>query len=250
MKDTAKYVDLDSIIYEYINQAQLTSSHFLRLWPIAVRGLKEIHIDITGEPVTRKLSVLPNKTVELPADYVRWNKIGVLNEKGEIATLLHNPQMSGYAATDDNRTSNNIGSIVTSPLGNWDFRNYYFENQCYNLFGVPPGTVKYGEFKVLEDQGVILLGNDYEFDHVIMEYLACPVANQDFRVPAVCTETLIAWIAWKDIQHHKRSSPGVVQQRKNDFYREKTNMRPKANPIRLQDMNDIFLRGNRLSIRN
>lgn len=253
MKDTAKYTTLDSIIYEYINQANLTDAHYLRLFPIAVRGLKEIHMDITGEPVTRKLGVLPNKTVELPSDCKRWNKIGVINDRGELATLIHNPKFSGYAATDTDRLSANAGSVASPPFSRWDYQNYYSDNNNFVLFGLPPGTTNYGEFKVLEDQGVILLSSDYGYDHVILEYLACPIANGDYMVPDVATECLISWLAWKDIQHtptSRRSNDGKIRERKREFYNQKNNMRPKAHPVRLQDLNEIFIRGTRLSVKN
>lgn len=90
-KHTAKYISLKEVIYQYVNQAALTPAQYLRLHSIAIRGLQELEMDVSGEPKTVVLTVLPNKTVDLPLDYLEYTKIGIINSNGEVETLRPNP---------------------------------------------------------------------------------------------------------------------------------------------------------------
>jgi hypothetical protein len=98
MKHTAKYIPLNEVISQYMNEAGIPEGQRLRLWNISVRGLKELGMDVFSEPKTRILNVLPNKTVDLPADYLQWSKVGIVNDQGEVATLRHNPNLTLYRA--------------------------------------------------------------------------------------------------------------------------------------------------------
>lgn len=92
-KHTAKYVSLKELIYHYVNQAELSPAAYLRLHSIAVRGMQELEMDVSGEPKTVVLTVLPNKTVDLPIDYLEYTKIGIVNSNGEVDTLRQNPNI-------------------------------------------------------------------------------------------------------------------------------------------------------------
>ena len=95
-KDTAQWLGLAEIIYQYIDQAKLTSAEFRRLWTIGVRGVEEIGLDVHMTPKTVKLMVNANKTVTLPADYVAFSKVGVFNPEGEVATMRRNHKLTVY----------------------------------------------------------------------------------------------------------------------------------------------------------
>jgi hypothetical protein len=92
-KHTAKYISLKEVILQYVNQAELSPAAYLRLFSIAIRGLQELEMDVSGEPKTVILTVLPNKTVDLPVDYLEYTKIGVINTRGEVDTLQQNPDI-------------------------------------------------------------------------------------------------------------------------------------------------------------
>ena len=89
-KDTAKWVGLSEIIYQYIDQARMSNADYRRLWAIGVRGVEEMGMDVYATPKTAKLVVNANKTVTLPSDYIAFSKVGVFNADGEVATLRRN----------------------------------------------------------------------------------------------------------------------------------------------------------------
>ena len=96
MKHTAKYIPLNDVISQYMNEAGIPEGQRLRLHALAVRGLQELGMDVFSEPKTRVLEVLPNKTVDLPSDYLQWSKVGIINSDGEVATLRHNSDLTLY----------------------------------------------------------------------------------------------------------------------------------------------------------
>lgn len=248
MKHTSNWTSLHGSILSFISQSEVTSAKYLKLWHIGIRGLTELGMDVTESPKTRRLPVVANKTVELPNDYLQWVKIGVLNDKGEVATLRHNSSLTSYGAIDDERLSINTGNILTKQY----FRNYQ-EGDCYfNLYGVPAGTQNIGEFKVDDVQGLILLDNDFAYDSIILEYLASPVSDKDFLFPIQARECIIAWLGWKDIEsmpQGRRSNGQMIQMRKSEYYRLKKRASMRLNPFRISDANQIIRINNRLTLK-
>lgn len=250
MKDLMKYTNLETIVYEYINQANLPNAAFLRLWPIAVRGFKDLFRTTTSEIVTRKLTVMPNKTVALPADYDKLLKIGILNEDGQLLFLVQDRGLSSYAPLDPNRIALNIGSVSGTHDYENVFRNYYNGRSVLNLYGVPYGTAYYGSYKLDEENGIILLSSDTSSTDVFIEYRVNPVANNDFRISDIASDALIAWLAWKDISHvapGRRSNPTMVAQRRRDYFLEKKRLSSKESAPPLHQLSEIFLKGNSLA---
>lgn len=252
-KQTARYIPIEQVVNFYISEANLTDAHFLRLWHIAIRGLEQMNYSFASEPITRKLNVLPNKTVDLPGDYVDWCKVGVVNDKGEIATLRVNEDLSAYAAIDNDRIVVNA-SVYQSQLDQDTFfyRNFNYNGAYVNLFGLPIGIEVVGEFKVLNEQGMIILDPNYGYDHVILEYTASPIANSDYLMPVVLRETLISWLRWKDRQslpQGRRSNLGQRQLDRKDYFTDLRKGKELIRKFRLNEANDIIRLNNRLALK-
>lgn len=252
MKQTARYIPIEQVVQQYINEAHLTDAAFERLWHIAVRGLEEMSYSFAAEPITRKLSVLPNKTVELPGDYVDWCKLGVVNEDGEVASLRVNSNMSRYAATNADRVTNNAAVYDRMTVEDYFFRNYNYDGTYVTLYGVEPGLAFVGECNVLNDEGIIMLNTDYAYDHVLLEYIASPVANQDYLMPVLLKEALISWIRWNDrrsIPAGRRSNLGQRQLDRKDFFNDLRLGRQKMKRFRIEEANEVIRLNNNMKLK-
>lgn len=251
MKQTARYIPIEQVVQFYISEANLTDAHFLRLWQIAVRGLEMMGWSFAQEPVTRKLSVLPNLIVELPGDYIEWCKVGVLNDRGEVATLKYNDNLTGYAATESDRTTQAVGQYSgLDTLSN--FRNFYYNESYVNLLGLPYGTENLGEFKVLQDEGIVILNKDYQYDHIILEYLPSADYNTELLMPVMLREALISWIRWKEKQSMpsgRRVNNGTRQLDRKDYYTDLRNAKALLRKFRLTTANDVIRINNRLAVK-
>jgi hypothetical protein len=233
-KDTAKWVCLSEVIYQYIDQARLSNADYRRLWTIGVRGVEEMGMDVYGTTKTVKLAINANKTVTLPSDYIGFSKVGIFNQKGEVSTLRRNKNLSSYKITQTDRLTSNTDNSTgnTYRLQDLAFVNY-FDGARY----------------VNEEQGLIYLDNEYGYDYVVLEYLSSPADDADYKIPVQIRESVLAFIAWKDIEHlplGRRASLGDKQLRRKEYYNQKRNANLRENPVMLWDANEVIRMGSKL----
>lgn len=250
-KDTAKWVELSEVIYQYIDQARLSNADYRRLWTIGVRGVEEMGMDVYGTIKTVKLTINANKTVTLPSDYVGFSKVGIFNQKGEVSTLRRNKNLSSYKISQTDRTQSNTDNSTgnTYRLQDLAFVNYFDGARYVNIFGTGSVLNAAGEFDIDEEQGLIYLDNEYGYDYVVLEYLSCPSDDDEYKIPVQIREAVLAFIAWKDIEHlplGRRASLGDKQLRRKEYYNQKRNANLRENPVMLWDANEVIRMGSKL----
>lgn len=250
-KDTAKWLGLAEVIYQYIDQARLNSSDFRRLWTIGVRGVEEMGMDVHGTTKTVKLMVNDNKTVNLPSDYIGFSKAGIFNAKGEVATLRRNRNLTSYKINQTDRLEDNTdtSNAETYRLQDLAYINYYDGSGYVNIFGVGSVLNAPGEFDVDEEQGILYLDNNYEYNYIVLEYMSSPADDVDYKIPVQIREAVLAFIAWKDIEHlplGRRASLGDKQLRRKEYYNQKRLANLRENPIMLWDANEVIRMGTKL----
>jgi hypothetical protein len=250
MNHTAKYILLETAVRNFLSQAELPSGAFLRIYHLAIRGMQELSLDVYGEPVTRLLPVTANKIIELPQDCMQWIKVGVPTNNGEVATLRHNKDLNLYGSSDEGVTPTGSASGVSEH----DYRNYTAEDGLdYNLYGLPGGTTYHGEFREDEKQGILVLGADFSYPEVIVEYLQDPSQSTELRFPVQVNEAMIAFLFWQHIAmkpSSRRRNEAMVKGAKRDYYNQKRLARRRMNPLRKWIANDIIRLQNRISIRS
>jgi hypothetical protein len=250
-KDTAKWVCLSEVIYQYIDQARLSNADYRRLWTIGVRGVEEMGMDVYGTTKTIKLTVNANKTVTLPSDYIGFSKVGIFNQKGEVSTLRRNKNLSSYKISQTDRLTSNTDNSTgnTYRLQDLAFVNYFDGARYVNIFGTGSVLNAAGEFDVDEEQGLIYLDNEYGYDYVVLEYLSSPEDDDDYKIPVQIREAVLSFIAWKDIEHlplGRRASLGDKQLRRKEYYNQKRNANLRENPVMLWDANEVIRMGSKL----
>jgi len=254
-KDTAKWVGLSEIIYQYIDQARMSNADYRRLWAIGVRGVEEMGMDVYATPKTAKLVVNANKTVTLPSDYIAFSKVGIFNAKGEVATLRRNINLSSYKILQTDRLTSNTDNTTgnTYRLQDLAYVNYFDGARYVNIFGAGSVLNSAGEFDISEEDGLIYLDNGFTFDYVVLEYLSSPADDVDYKIPIQIREAILAFVAWKDIEHlplGRKASLGDKQLRRKEYYNQKRNSNLRENPIALWDANEIIRLGTKLVAKN
>jgi len=242
--DTPGYIKLNTVVHKYLDRSFQNTSKYRRLYAMAVDCLSEYNFDVAGIVKTCKLSVLANQTAELPMDFLQWSKVGVLNYKGEVACLQYNSNLTSYheSAVDRLETNTDGGVGQNFRPGNFFLFNNFYDGYGYvNLYGIPGSEfTKLGEFKIDKDKGLMLLGNGYCFDYVILEYLAAPDCNEEYEIPIQLQEAVIAWLGYKDIEFQAASrqvSQYDKQRRFKEYIRQKTLAKERMQPFRIQIAN-------------
>ena len=254
-KDTAKWVGLSEIIYQYIDQARMSNADYRRLWAIGVRGVEEMGMDVYATPKTAKLVVNANKTVTLPSDYIAFSKVGVFNADGEVATLRRNINLSSYKILQADRLTSNTDNTTgnTYRLQDLAYVNYFDGARYVNIFGAGSVLNSAGEFDISEEDGLIYLDNGFTFDYVVLEYLSSPADDVDYKIPIQIREAILAFVAWKDIEHlplGRKASLGDKQLRRKEYYNQKRNSNLRENPVTLWDANEVIRLGTKLVAKN
>lgn len=253
MSQRQPYITLDSIILDYMNEAQLSNHAYFRLWHIAYRGMENLGLDAFYQIRSVKLPVNSNLTVTLPADYLNWSKVGVLNDVGEIIPLNYNERLTAFADLSPDR----IERTQDFTLGTWQYQytwyNYWNGSMYTNIYGVPSGQPFVGSFKVDMNNGVILLNDQYSYEYVMLEYIASPAPNNDYYVPLQFREALVSWLRWKDIQsvpvktHVANSS---VQMRRHDYFEDRRKALAQWKPLRISEAYQSSQEFTRLTVRS
>lgn len=236
------YITLDSVVNDYLLESEQSVNKYYKVWHIGFRGFEDLGIDFFYRVQAVKLPINANMTVTLPANYLQWTKVGILNDRGEIIPLYYNDKLTTYAdLLPDRVEKTQDNTAVFSDWGNGTWCNYWNGYAYTNIYGVPSGAPFMGDFKVDTVNGVILLNDNFRFDYIMLEYVASPIPTegQDYYLPMQFKEALIAWITWKDgkaktIRSHMQL--GNNRDNKSDYYNERRKAMARWKPIRVYDM--------------
>jgi len=200
MTDIGKYTPLMRIVAYTLDELGKTNADQDRCWTLGLRGLVQMNYSFAAEPKTLRIPKNGNQTVTIPPDYLSWVKIGVLNDNGEVVTLKVNTALTTFESANPDRlqdlkgdVNNSIGLLANAPF----YANFYYNGSLYNLFGVGGGLVQYGQCRVDERNGLVILNPDFKYDSIILEYISSPEKDYDYKVETCLQEAVIAFIKWK-----------------------------------------------------
>lgn len=250
-----QFINIDSTIVDYCLETEQSYVHkYTKLFNISFRGMEMLGLDFFYQIRSVKLSVLANKTVMLPANYLNYTKCGVYNSSGEIIPLKYNDKLTTYADLLPNRiekTQDNALfelSINNTPI----WFNYWNGDIFVNLYGIPSGSPFVGAFKIDNANGVILLDENFGYDYIALEYIASPQEGCDYFIPVQFREAMIAWLAWKDstaVPSRTHVSLGDKAAKRHEFYNERRLANARWKPLYLAQAYELNLEMTRLCLK-
>lgn len=254
-----QWIKIDECITAYMDEAELSQSKYFKLWQLAFRGMTELGLDFFYTIKSVKLPVSANLTVPLPADYLNYSKVGVLNMQGEIITMGYNSNLTTAFDLQPTRLQqtqdptlvtieNNTG--VNNGVGWYNYWNGYALGVQY---GLPSGTPFIGNFKIDNANNVIVLSENFPYSYIMLEYVASPDVNNEYVIPIQFKEALISYIRWKDsisvnVKTHVANSN--IQMRRRDFYNDRRIAIARYDPFDIGDAYEWLLENQRLSVKS
>jgi hypothetical protein len=250
-----QWVTIDEAITDYLTESEQGNHKYFKCWNLAYRASVELGLDFFYSVKSVKLPVNPNLTVTLPEDYLNYTKVGILNNEGAIIPLQVNNNLTTAFDMQPNRLAQTQDpSIVTgySPQGIvwWNFWNGY---GLSNLYGLPSGSPFVGSFKIDNKNGVIVLDEYYEFEYVMLEYIASPVSGGEYFIPIQFKEAVIAYLRWKDLismPPSRRGSLGDKRDRRAEYYNERRLAIARYDAVKLSDLYEWNLASQRLAVKS
>ncbi len=219
----APEISLDEITNFFLDQHQYPQSKYRRIYSIAIRGWRLFYRDATGYPKTVILPILGNQTSVLPADAMNKISVGVLNQRGEIASLTYDPLLSFANAESPARISQPTQQTLATgeeilfslqDSGNLGFVGY----GNFGQYGVGSQPVL-GFYNIDWQNRLIVYGfhNCPNVTSVQFSYLSSVPENGDYVIHPFFQEALIAYINWQDSVGNARKSKGERQLNERDF---------------------------------
>jgi len=210
----------------------------------ALRGIREMGFDMSKKIRSLALTVdSSNNTVELPDDFVDWNKIGVVGGDGLVYVLGENKNINysqaygnaqGTKVTDSDSAADSdgdgvfdriedktptAGSVDSTGFNSTVFRDHYYGNQNA-VYGAGGGRYR-GEFRVNLDQNRIEISPISGVSEVVIEYVADEGRSKNPSVHVYLEEALMAYMYYKIVER-KTSVPANEKARaRSEYYNER-----------------------------
>lgn len=254
MSQNRQWIPLDEPITAYMDEAEIDNKKYFKLWNLAFRAMTELGLDAFYTIRSVKIPVNANLTATLPADYLQYSKVGVLNEQGEIIPLGVNNKLTVAFDLNPTRLEQTQDSSIQTQLnqqGVWWY-NYWNGFGFSNLYGYPSGNPNIGSFKIDNANGVIILNENFSYPYIMLEYVPSPKEGGEYYIPMQFKEAVIAYLAWKDIKSipvktHVQNNN--VAGRRRDFYNERRLAIARYDPVNLPDLYEWQLQNQRLAIK-
>ena len=243
---------LREIIGNLLDSKDEGSHEFRRLWNLGVFGMKaEFNLDVKGHLKTVLLTLNPNKTVQLPCDYVKYSKIGIVNDLGEFVTFKRNNQLTAYHQDYFNNATplSNVPTLPTAAMlsglnggsslySQASYLNYNYGGTSFNLFGLGSGTADIGQYKVDEWAKIILFDPNFTYTQVLLEYLSDGEDdNEDYDVDIRMAEAVRCYLRWSDVvDRPKKASQGTVDRLWHNYSNSKRLARMRINPVVMNEI--------------
>lgn len=255
MSQHQQWISLDSCITDYMMESEQSNTAYLKLFHSACRGMDTLGLDFFYPVQSLKLPVNANLTVTLPGNYRKVTKVGVFNDHGEIIPLDQNSNLSTAFDLQPTRLSQTQDPTIVSfynPQG-IVWYNYWDGFSFSNLYGIPSGSPFIGCYKIDNENGVLVLSQNFSYPYVVVECVVAPNENGTYYIPVQFREAMIAWLAWLDIRNvpsSRRGNLGDKRERKSEFYNERRLAIARYDPLILSEAYEWLLKNQRLAIKS
>lgn len=208
------FKNLDYIVRTVLSSTgEQSLDKYQQLLQFAVRGFRELNLQCSTVAKIKYIEMLDNKAIDLPMDYVKYLKIGIVIN-GHVVILGSDPTLAlneDYSACGDpleiamNSDRNTDLSFLN--FGYWWSNGFHNGQYVGGIYGLGGGYNKYGYFRVNEERNQIQFTSNIPTSSIILEYISDGL-NPDgtASVPTQATECLIAYVMWK-IKQYKRNTP-------------------------------------------
>jgi hypothetical protein len=208
---------LSDIVKSYMDLQERSSPHkFAWFMRIAKRGYTELWDDISGEPFKAIIPVdKTNNTAVLPDNFKREILVYVLAPTGELISLTRNDNLAKNV-DDCGIMENGEINRITVPMFPSATINQNFQN-IGGRYGIGGRSV-FGDFKIDEQMGRVLLSSDFSHDEIYLLYTGDPLENNgDYEVHPFLEQPIRDYIYWQSVAL-KDSVPMSEKQNRFDNY--------------------------------
>lgn len=233
------YTPIEQVVSEFLDEINGGQAEFSRAYRIALRGVRELTFDVTGEVQNSRLSLNCDHTANLPEGCIKVIKIGHLSPHGEIIALRENNDLSvgdyhGHTRDRLDGFNNYLGyKDNLDYIGNLSLEGSYFTTFHHSL-GVGSYSNR-GDYKIQD--GVVYFGAHLHGHELVVEYLGLPQVDGKLGIHPFASEALVAWIRYYWNIGRKDVSLGEKQTYKMEMKRAFTLAKNRVQSPTKQELN-------------
>jgi hypothetical protein len=214
---TIRYIVMSTL--NRLNEYSMKS--YKRMCQICIEGFSEdmamFHIGNSLEVVYLHMSVA--KTVNLPADFIDYTKIGYpIN--GKLKVITKHDQLLLPRVFDDTGVA--IGNTTTTTADssmNPIFFSDHFRNGIWvgGLYGMP-GGVDDAYYRIDMERRQIIFGGSTPRSEIVLEYISTGLKPAGGSlIPRECVAPLRNYILWQRVENDPRVAMNEKQRRKGEY---------------------------------
>ena len=217
---------LDQIVREFIiERGEQTEHNYARFLQLAINGLRELNMDVSGSAKMVVLSIKDDMTVDLPSDFINYTRIAICGSNGELMSLGHNPNLCKARYADEcGNLTHKKGSTGHNgqPIYIDNIASHYRNGEVVGRFyGEGGGHNSNGEYVLDKERGVFQLSSVMAED-IVLEYIAdITKIDGSFVVHPYIIETIKAYIAWSSLRRKLNIPLQEKEMARRDYYNER-----------------------------
>lgn len=208
---------LNEIVSNALDLMTIGENEFTKCYRIAQRCIRQLKWDFIGtiKPVT--LTVLPNLTCKLPADFVSERKIGPLNAStGLIEALTEDSGLSLLDASDPNRL---LQPSFHSRENVLDEMDMLAGEGGMDLGSVNLGSSRnIGSYRIDRKMNLLVLDPNFSYSTIQLEYVGSTTEGGNCDVPEMVSEAILYFIIWQYNFARKGVTGFDKQNYENQYY--------------------------------
>lgn len=222
--------ELSDIVKEFLlAKGKDTMHEFPRYLQFAIRGMKDMHFDVSGVPKVEVLDVDMGGRATLPEDIIRIIRMGFINPEGRFVeifvddTIVVNAEGKYSCETGENQLNSKEVSIPLFPTPE-SIANVSRNGQ---ILGRRYGHVGGGVYSYRMDwaRGVAEFSSNVN-GQIILEYLSDPVKiNGKYQVHPFLIEPIMTYMYWSSIRFLRSVSPQEKRIAHQDYLNQKHHAR-------------------------
>jgi len=229
-RKTSRLIELDSVVHNVLNDlGDYNHDQFLRYKQWAIRGFKAIGLHVLPTIEIDYFTVDSNNIVNLPDDYIRYTRIGVIRDS-RIWTLTEDPTIP---ITRDEAN----GSIAQYA----DLEDAEVIPELTTWYSAPAVAYNLAFHRYDRERNRLIFSGDMIGESVVVEYVSTGV-NERGRVlaPVEAEEALIAWVHKQRTLNDKKATESDKERRDREFMRTMIDLVDFLNAFTLDDLVDAI----------
>lgn len=239
------YITLDAIVKSVLLRRGYSMHWYLQFLKYGSDCIRELSIRTLKKVSTKVLTVSANGTIDLPADYVAWVRVGFL--RGQYVVPLVQGKGSYFQLSHEGLSAE---QTEKSWLSTWLNNTNEWGEQMGGVYGYGAGA-ETDIFQEMKERGQIQVSKELAGRELVLDYISNPSTCDNItRVDVLAQATIEQYIVWQMKEHARHYGKNEAKDEERMYWNEERHLRARMNPLTEEDFLRMMRRGYKSSIKS